>query len=506
MEPTKRIIVNTGVQYIKAIITTCIALYSTRLVLYALNVSDYGIYSLIAGVVAMLGFITNALVVTTQRYLSFHRVNCSTGELRKLFTNSLFIHLVFGSVIFILLMTLMGIFFDQVLNIDPARVPTAKRIYIITVFMLLMTILTSPFKALFIAHENITFIVIIEILDSIIKFILAIALLYVTADKLLIYGWMNAAIVALNLLVFCVYALIKFPECAILIRRRDLDKSHIKMMTGFAGWTTYGMGCAAARNQGTAVVLNHFLGTTINAAYGIAGQVSSAISFLVSSITNAMNPQLMQAEGENNRSKMLEMAFRQSKFSTAILALVIIPLTAEMPAILDIWLKEVPAHTTLFCCFILWAFICDQMTLGLSSANQAIGNIRNFTLLTYTPKLLYIGFIWLMLKANCPVRDIMILYITIELAVSLVRIPYMHHKAGLDIRMYFQQVIGPLALYIAILVAASETCVWIFSFPLRFLITGIVAVLIGLQAGWMIILDKQEKEYIGDMIKKILKR
>lgn len=506
MNPAKRIIVNTSVQYVKAVITTCLSLYSTRLILDALSINDFGIYSVIVGIVAMLGFITNALIVTTQRYLSVHMGKENTVFMHKLFTNSLFIHFLFGILISLILISVEGILFEHVLNIDHSRKATAEIVYVIAVIMLFISILTAPFKALFIAHENIIYIVSVEIADSIIKLFLAIGLAYVTFDKLLVYSWMMALIVCLNFLAFCFYGIFRFKECSIIIRKRDIDMQHIKNLTGFAGWTTYGMACVAVRNQGTGVVFNHFFGTVVNAAYGIAFQINGAIVFLVVSIQNAMNPQLMQAEGAGNHENMLAMSAQLSKYAVAILNIAIIPLIIEMPAILDLWLKEVPEGTTMFCRFILLAFLVDQITLGLSSANQAMGRIRNFTLLTYTPKLVYIFVIWWMLADNGTAESVMILYVVLELCVALIRIPYMKYKAGLRITAYCKEVLMPVTLQAS---AVAGVC-WLYTaymtHPYRFIATITCAVMIGIASGWIFVLNGTERDYTKDVIKKILAR
>jgi O-antigen/teichoic acid export membrane protein len=506
MDPAKRIIVNTGVQYVKAIITTCLSLYSTRLILDALNVNDFGIYSVIAGIVAMLGFITNALIITTQRYLSVYKAKEDTAFMHKLFSNSLLIHLLFGLLISIILLALEGLLFEYVLNIEAARISTAKMVYIIAVLMLFFTILTSPFKALFIAHENIIYIASVEIADSIIKLLLAIGLAYVTIDKLLVYAIMMAIIVSLNLLAFSLYGMIRFKECSMIIQKRDIDRMHIKNLTGFAGWTTYGMACVAARNQGTAVVLNHFFSTVVNAAYGIAFQINGAIVFLVVSIQNAMNPQLMQAEGAGNRKKMLDMATQLSKFSVAILNMAIIPLAVEMPAILGLWLKEVPEGTTMFCRFILIAFLADQITLGLSSANQAMGCIRNFTLLTYTPKLIYLFIIWMILAQGGTAESVMVLYAAVELAIALIRIPYMKYKAGLCMTSYCKEVIIPILLQSSAVAGICWLCTLYITHPYRFVATVICAVAIGMVTGWTFVLNSSERNYTKGIIKKMTER
>lgn len=493
-------------QYAKAVITTCIALYSTRLILDALNISDYGIYTVIAGVVAMLGFITNALTITTQRHIS---VNTPTGEthfLRKLFVNSLFIHIVSGMAIAIVLLAVEGQLFEHILVIPSTRTEVAKGVYAITVFMLFLTVLTAPFKALLIAHENILYITVIDIVDSISKLIIAIGLSYVTLDRLIVYAWLSGGIVLGNFIVIAMYALVKYPECSITFHSGDLDRKLICQISGFAGWITYGMGSIAARTQGTAVVLNHFFGTAINAAYGIAFQISAAISFLVTAILNAMNPQLMQAEGEGNRQRMLDMASRQSKYTTAIVALIIIPLTAEMPAVLNVWLKDVPDGTSMFCRFILISFLCDQVTVGLGSANQAIGLVRTFTILTYTPKLLYLAAIWCFFYYGMTVLSAMWLYIAVEMAVALARIPYMQHKAGLDSRQYIRRILMPLIIMACIETAACWACVATFEWKYRFLITGVISVVVGGLCCWGIVLDDDERTHAVTMYRKFINR
>ena len=303
MEPTKRIIVNTIAQYTKAIVTLCLSLYSTRLILKALTVSDFGVYSVVGGVVAMLGFITNALVITTQRYISFYHGKKDLETVKKVFKNSIFLHVIIGIVLSAILLSMRGFIIDNVLNIPQDRIHTASIVFAITIFMLFLTIVTAPFKALFIAHENIVFIAVVDIVDSVIKLSLAICLLYIQADKLLIYSLMMALILLLNLIVFATFSLLKYEECSLYVHKKDIDKLYLFQLIGFAGWTTYGMGAVAGRNQGTAIILNHFFGTAINAAYGISFQVFGAISFVVTSIMNAINPQIMKAEGAKTATK-----------------------------------------------------------------------------------------------------------------------------------------------------------------------------------------------------------
>lgn len=504
MESAKRIIYNTFAQYFKSILTTVLALYSTRLVLNTLGVSDYGIYQLVAGVVAMLGFVTNALVITTQRYISYYYGENNPQKVKSVFINSLFIHLIFGFALIIILYLLKGVIFNYWLKIDSTRFETAEFVYIMTIIMLFISIVIAPFKAMFIARENIVFISIVEIFDSILKLALAIWLTSTTTDKLMFYSVMMVAIQILNLLVFAVYSLHKFEECTLRLSRNTINKEYIKLLCGFAGWTTYGMGTIVVRNQGIAIMLNHFFGTVINAAYGLAFQVYGAISFVSTSILNAMNPQIMKAEGSNNRTKMMKLAEKESLYSVTLLLLIAIPFIIEMPNILNIWLdNDVPEYTVMFCDFILIAFLLDQLTYGLNTIMQALGTIKTYILLMYTPKLLSLALVWLLLSWNYTPSAVMWLYLIIELIVSIMRLPYLRHMVGLSISQYIRNVFVPI---IPLTFALCIVCMAISQADIsqyRFLLTTFAAIIVGIITIWFVIFHKEERTYTRNFISKL---
>lgn len=493
--PAKRIIVNTIAQYAKAMVNMVISLYSTRLVIDALSVSDYGVFSVIGSVVALLGFVTNALVITTQRYISYNQSNCKE-ELKSYFTNSLLLHVAIGLLLILLLLVLKHPIVDGFLNISPERLSTAKQVYTIMTFVLFITLVTAPYRALFIAHENIVFVSVVEVADCIIKLLMVIWLTTLDVDKLLTYSLMLGFMHFCTLLIFALYSLVKYKECCIIIRRSLIKKSYLQQLMGFAGWSTYGMGAVAFRAQGYSFIMNHFFGTVINAAYGIALQVFGAISFLASSIMNAMNPQIMAAEGKGERRKMLHLASQESKFTTTILMIVLLPIIFEIPSILSFWLKEVPPYTSMFCRYILIAFLIDQTTYGLNTANQALGNIRNYTLLIYTPKLLTLPLAWIFLGWGWNVESIMILYLFVETIVAVIRIPFTCHSAGLSAFSFIHDVIIPVTPLCLSIGAACYFVVQFVDVQMRFVLTFLVGALVGCGIAWFFILKKSERQHI----------
>ena len=186
------------------------------------------------------------------------------------------------------------------------------------------------------------------------------------------------------------------------------------------------------------VVFNRFFGTAINASYGIAMQVAGNVQFLAQAILNAMSPQIVKTESGKDRQSMLRMAEVASKYSFLMIAMIGIPIIFEMPEILRIWLKDVPDYAIVFCRFILLASICDQITIGLGTANQAIGDIRNYSLVINTIKLITILVSSLLLYCGYSVTVVMWSYLIIECICAIARLPFLKCTAGLSIRQKVQ--------------------------------------------------------------------
>lgn len=500
MTSAQRILVNTTAQYLRTIINVCLSLYATRLILLALGQTDFGIYSLVAGVVSLLSFMTNALISTTQRYLSFHYGKKDKAEIYRLFGNSLLLHALIGSGLFIVLATLSYPVIYGVLHIEAGREIAGFVVYLSASIMLLLTFITAPFRALFIARENIVYISVVDVLDGLFKLLIAIFLAYIiSCDRLIAYSLLLTSISLFNLLAFTIYALRHFEECHI-PQWHEWNKQSILDLGSFAGWTIYSTGCIISRTQGIAIILNRVFGSTINAAYGIAQQVTGAVSFIAQSVLNAMGPQIIKAEGCSNRERMLHLSEYASKYATLLMSMIVIPVLFEMPTILDTWLQDIPDYSITFCRFVLIAALCDQITIGLSIANQAVGQIRNYSLVINTIKVLSLPAAWLCLRAGLNVDSVMYCYLIFEIICAMARLPFLKYTAGLNISQFFVNV---FVHSIVPLCAMLVTCWFITKLTngqYRFILTLLINVIVGIVTIWLTALQKQEKNILRNII------
>ena len=497
MEPSKRIFLNTGVQYARTIINMVVMLFSTRILLNYLGSEDYGLYSVVGSVVFMIGFLTTSLATSTQRFLSYAHGDKDICLLSGIFANAVFLHFS-GGVLIAVSMCFLGPIFLESLTIDPARLEAAQYVYYMVLLMTLTSFVTSPIRALFIARENILYVSWVEVTDAVLKLIGTLSLPFIAFDSLKAYSFIMFLVSVFNLMVYAAFALCKYEECHF-PKTSELSMELLKKLACFAVWNVYAVGSGVVRTQGLAIIINLFLGTVVNAAYGICLQVYNAVSFVAISLLNAMNPQLVKAEGAGDRKRMLLLSTKESKYSYIILLLLLVPLVFEMPSVLSFWLDKVPEHAVMFCRYTLIAYLWDQTTIGLTSANQAIGNIRNYSLLTSTTRLLTLPLAWFFLRHGFHVSSVMIAYLGVEVLIGMMRLPLLKKTGGLCVKNYCMDVYVRCAVPTVGVVFTAWFISKNFLFSYRFVVTELFSFVLGFALIYFAALTDSERKWINNL-------
>jgi len=500
MIASTRVVFNTSIQYLRSILSVIISLYTTRLVLKYLGSNDYGIYSLVGGVVAMLSFIKVSLASTTQRYLSFYQGKKDLQMQKSIFNNSVFTQFLISIAIITLLLLLQPYIFNKLLNIDVERIYAAKWVYRFMLISLFFTMQSTPYYATLISHENILFSTLVQIGETLSKIPIVIALTISTVDNLVLFSALSTFVQIVIYFVYQFYCKNKYSETRKL-NIRLFNKNVFKDMFSFMGWVVYSTGCVVGRTQGLAIILNKFFSTAINAAYGISWHLSGQVSFLSSSLLNAINPQIIRAEGEQNRKRMFRLAEIASKFSFLLLAMITIPSIIEMKTLLTIWLKDFPEYTVMFCQFILLTNLADQLTIGLVTANKAIGNIKNYSITINTIKLLTVPTAFICLRIGLPVISVMISLLLFELICAISRLFFLKISGGLSIIGFIQRVfmyeIIPIAATVAVSLvisnARNSNISFLYTFFASFFVMGLTAYFAGLTS--------DEKDIVNTLLK-----
>lgn len=503
MKKSNRVVFNTCIQYGRMLITVGVNLYSTRLILSALGAVDYGIYNLIAGVIALLAFLNTAMSITTQRYLSVGQGKIDNEYQKIIFANSFWLHIGIG-IIVVLLSEVAGIYlFDGFLNIAPERINVAKQLFHFMMISVFLTITNVPFSATLMAHENFLWPAILMILNALLNLGIALFLHLIDGDRLFFYGVCMILPVFLNFMLQSIYCFHKYSESWYLSMHWVKWKVLHELLC-FAGWNLIHALCTVGTTQGIAILLNLFFGTIVNAAYGIANQVAGQINFFANSMLVAMNPQIMKAEGAGDRKQMLRLSMLASKWGFFLLAFIAIPCIFEMPAILGFWLKEVPEYTTDFCRLIIIAVLMNQLTIGLTTAAQAIGKLKTYTLVVCTIRILVIPVGYLLLRKGYSSIWVLGSYVFFEGLASVIRLFLLKMIGGLSIKLFINKVFKKeyiavvLLLVFNIVIAGAgydEGGFW-FIIPLEMILFWSVVYCFG---G----LDEPEKEFINKIWQRL---
>jgi O-antigen/teichoic acid export membrane protein len=467
---SNRVALNTGIIYCRMILTIGVSLYSTRLILSALGSTDYGIFNLIAGVIAMLAFLNAAMATSTQRFLSFYQGKNDLKLLQKVFTNSLVVHLAIAIIIALGLEVASIFLFDDFLNIPPDRVETAKTLFHFMVLSVFISIIVVPFTGSLYARENMLWVAVVNTLEALLKLAIAFIILKVAGDKLIIYGILMACLSLFSGILYATYCFRKYAECTIK-ELWAIDKKFVVELTSFAGWNMFGSLCVLGRTQGLAIMLNLFFGTVINAAYAISNQVSAQLSFFSNTMLQAMNPQIMKSEGANDRERMLRLAMIASKFCFFLLAIIAIPCIFEMTSILGAWLKNVPEFTVMFCRLTVIGMMVNQLTIGLQSALQATGKIKVYQIVVGSVILLNLPIAYLLLKLGLPAYAVLLSYAVIELVACTLRLIFLKKVGGLSIKAYLRRVTAKEVIPVLCSIGVCFLITTYMQFDFRFVFT-----------------------------------
>lgn len=502
MEDTNRVVFNTLLLYSKAALTMFISLYSTRIILNTLGANDFGLLNLIGGLVVMLSFLNATMAAATQRFISFNKGTDSLERVKKIFANSFILHLGV-SIIVILILETVGIYFlNNKLKIPIDKVYDATLLFHFVVVTTFITIISVPYDAVLNANENMLFLVIVNILESVFKLLAAIFIVFLNKDKLLIYGFFLLIITFIIMMIKILYVKKRYKETNVNFRK-EYDKITIKELTYFASWNLFGVLSYLGRTEGLIILFNLFFGVLINAAYAISIQVTSQINLFSTMMFQAINPQIVKSEGAENRDKMISLVLASSKFGFFLLSMIAIPVIFEIRPILLLWLVNVPDYTSDICIYVLIALMINQLTVGIDSAMHASGNIKNYMVIVGFFKLAILPVGYILLKFNFSLHAVFFSYLLFEALGGIARLFILKLQLGISMKIYWNSVILKVFPVISMVTFFDFLFVYFVDFNCRFILTISLSVVFFGTITYFFSLDDNEKCFIKNLVHNI---
>jgi len=447
---TKRIAKNTGVLYFRSIVVMLITLYTSRVILQALGVEDYGLYNVIGGVVALFSFLKTSMTKSTQRFLNVEMVN-PEGRLKETFMVSMTIHVIISVIALVLLETVGLWFLNTYIQIPVGRELAANVVYQSTVVSLLLTILSVPYNAAVIAHEKMGFFAVISITDALLKLGICFLLLIGSYDRLIVYGWLMMGIHVLNLILQMIYCHYRVPEAQFKLM---YDKRLFKEMLGYTTWTVVGQIAIVGTNQGNNILVNMFHSVTANAGMGVASQVNGAVVSLTSNFQTAFNPQITKSFAAKDYNYLKKLVYTTSKISYFMLLIVCLPIAFNIDTILSIWLTKVPPYSGIFCILVLCNSILNALSAPLNFSVLSSGQIKWFQIVTSIVYLSDLVIVYVLFCMGFPAPAALVVKVCIMMAILFVRLYFAHKEVPcISIGSFMKEVMLPIAIVSALCIA-----------------------------------------------------
>ena len=504
MEAAKRVAKNTGILYARMAITVFISLYSTRLILAALGVADFGLFNVVGGVISMLGFLNSSMAGATQRFISFALGSGDLEKVKRIFNMSSLLHWGIAVLVLFLLEGAGYFFFHGILNIAPDRLEVAKLIYQFMVISTLFTVISVPYEAVITSHENMLVYAVMGVIEAFLKLGIAFYITYSGMDSLVMYGILMAALSILLLIIKRIYCHRVYEECQLQIRHY-YDKLLLKEMSGFASWSLLGSATSMGAFYGQTVVLNMFFGTLVNSAQSIASQISGQLGVFAATLNKVINPLIEKSEGAKDREMVFLAVFKGTKISFYLLSFLYVPFLLEMPFILKIWLNNVPQYTITFCRMLLLRNLIEQLYIPMMNAIGAEGNIKLFQIVNSVLNLMPIFASYLFFYFGYPPYYLYSSFFIFSLLQLFLVLYFSKINLNFPVFDFYKYVIEKsiLPFLISIIIAFATSFFINSSFLQLFAVTsvGIISFLLSI---YFVGLDNFEKDFIKKSFLKII--
>lgn len=490
----KRIAKNTILLYIRMIVLMLIGLFTSRVILQALGIEDYGINSVIAGFLSMFGIITSSMSKAISRFITVELGRGQLVRLKQVFSTSITVQLFMGILIVVLIETFGMWFVTTQMQIPNGREMAAQWCLHCATLTSFISLMNIPFNSAIVAHEKMSAFAYMTILDAILKLAICYAIYISPIDKLVTYSILGVCVSIITTSIYWIYCLRKFEETSFSFH---FDKSLFKEMWGFAGWNLFAQTAWILNTHGINMLMNIFFGVVVNAARGVAVQVNGIIQNFVNNFMMALNPQITKSYAAGDKETAFRLACRGCRFSFYIMYFLALPIMIESHQILDLWLGTPPKQAD---AFVVWTILSTLATLlgnTMVTLQMAHGDIKKYQIWITIFGCLPFPLTWLVFKCGAPSIVAYYIYVAVYWGLIFVRYYLVHEKTGIPAKMYLFDVVGKTHL-VAFLAAILPFGLFLLmpETILRLLLVGVVSVLSSTIVIYLLGIDHSERQFI----------
>ncbi|HHV38274.1 MAG TPA: oligosaccharide flippase family protein [Tepidimicrobium sp.] len=483
--------------YIRLIATTIIGLLTSRYTISALGAESFGLFSVVGGVVSMMAFINTIMVATTYRFVAVE-LGKKDGNVNKIFNTSLSIHIAIALIVVLLSITVGIYYISNYMNLPEGRLNDALYVFVIAIISTVMMIIGVPFQGFLVAKEKFSVTVPIEVFSKGLQLVLVILLNYLNGNRLIIYALFILIAHSINPLMYAVYSYKAYFKEIRPKLYKDM-KQYLEMIK-FSGWMAIGAGSSMLEHQGSALIINKFFGTLLNASFGIAGQVRTMVGMFTRSLSQAIVPQISKSYSGGNEKRSKRLVVFASKYSFLLMLIPLVPIMLEIDFMLNLWLTEVPKFTTSFVRIMLIQSLIQSLSSGIPTLIQASGKVAYFTIFTSIAILISLPLAFILYSIGFPPHSISYIYAFTALLNFIVTIYLLKFILKFDTGFFIKEVVARALLVLIVVSPAAIIPFVLREGWIRFFISAIVGELLLFAGIYFVGMEKNEKKMVRQFV------
>lgn len=498
----KRIAKNTLALYIRTFITMIIGLYTSRVILQALGVDNYGINNVIGGIVAMSTLITGSVSQSITRFITYALGEGNTHRMKVVFSNSLNVMVVL-SIVAVVILEILGMWFLNYHAVIPdGRMTAAHWVLQFSIITLVLNLISSPYNATIVAHEHMSIYAYMSIVEATLKLGVCFAIMAFGGDRLILFGILNACIALSMRLFYSWYCQRNFEESKYSYKLSD--KSFLKEISQFTGWYMVGNAVWVVNTEGVNMLINVFFGVVINATRGIAVTVTTAINSFVNNFTVAFVPQITKSYASGDKERLQTLVFQGTKITWYLIFLFITPVFWEADTLLRLWLGTPPEQSGLFLRFALFESWSMVISFALHNTILATGNLKRVQMRIAIYTSLIFPITWLTYLVGAPAWTSCIVFVLMNTSSKAITLFELKRLIDFPVRSFMKQVVLRCSVVTLLSFFLSGWLVWVMpQSNLRFVLTVLFSLLCTIICAYAFGLNKSEKVIVKTVIEKI---
>lgn len=501
-QSNKRLAKNTLILYARMLFTVGISLYTSRVILANLGVSDFGLYNVIGGFISMFYMVTSSMSASISRFLTFELGKKDIKRQILTFSTSVNIQIILSLIVLLIGETLGLWFVNNKMSFEPERLFAANIVYQLAVFSFISELVGIPYYSSVVAHERMNFYAYITIFNVILKLVIAFMIAISPIDKVVFYALCMLLTGVLTQFSYFLYCRKKFYECRY---KLVYDGKIFRQMFSFGGWSFLSSVSSMMRGQGVNILLNMFYGTVVNAAYGIARQIDGTVKAFSNNFIMALNPQITKSYAEGDKGHARALVYKGTKYSFLLLFMIAFPVMMETKSFLDIWLVSAPDYSVVFVQLTLILALVEVLLKPMWTLNNATGDVMMYQIIMSVSQFMVLPICYIMLKLGYNPYSTMYVTIGAELVTLYPRIWVNRKNTGVTLMDYNREIIFRLAPVVFFaFIGCSMLSMCMHPSIVRILLIFVCSTLVIAITSYSFALNKQERKFFVNSISKLL--